>query len=116
MLNVILAGNFLYGKQLFTWLSLVVSLMASFVLSFFPLDVLDKIWDFASVFITLHSSQCSLHFDKHQKNTIHPFNIPCTLEEIRCDGVRADVCKALFLPKSIICHFQLMISLWFLLF
>ena len=28
-------------KQLFTWLSLVVSFMASFVLSFFPLDVLD---------------------------------------------------------------------------
>ena len=25
--------------------SLVVSLMASFVLSFFPLDVLDEIWD-----------------------------------------------------------------------
>ena len=35
----------LYGKQLFTWLSLVVSLVASFVLSFFPLDVLDEIWD-----------------------------------------------------------------------
>ena len=35
----------MYGKQLFTWLSLVVSLMASFVLSFFPLDVLDEIWD-----------------------------------------------------------------------
>ena len=32
-------------KQLFTWLSLVVSFMASFVLSFFPLDVLDGIWD-----------------------------------------------------------------------
>ena len=31
--------------QLFTWLSLVVSLMASFVLSFFPLDVLDEILD-----------------------------------------------------------------------
>ena len=28
-----------------TWLSLVVSFMASFVLSFFPLDVLDGIWD-----------------------------------------------------------------------
>ena len=41
----ILAGGHLYGKQLFTWLSLVVSLMASFVLSFFPLDVLDEIWD-----------------------------------------------------------------------
>ena len=28
-----------------TWLSLVVSLLAPFVLSFFPLDVLDAIWD-----------------------------------------------------------------------
>ena len=45
MLNVRLAGSHLYGKQLFTWLSLVVSFMASFVLSFFPLDVLDGIWD-----------------------------------------------------------------------
>ena len=43
--RVRLAGGHLYGKQLFTWLSLVVSLMASFVLSFFPLDVLDEIWD-----------------------------------------------------------------------
>ena len=45
MFNVRLAGSHLYGKQLFTWLSLVVSFMASFVLSFFPLDVLDGIWD-----------------------------------------------------------------------
>ena len=45
MFNVRLAGGHLYGKQLFTWLSLVVSLMASFVLSFFPLDALDEIWD-----------------------------------------------------------------------
>ena len=30
MLNVRLAGGHLYGKQLFTWLSLVMSLMASF--------------------------------------------------------------------------------------
>ena len=45
MFKVRLAGGHLYGKQLFTWLSLVVSLMASFVLSFFPLDVLDEIWD-----------------------------------------------------------------------
>ena len=45
MFNVRLAGGHLYGKHLFTWLSLVVSLMASFVLSFFPLDVLDEIWD-----------------------------------------------------------------------
>ena len=45
MFNVRLAGGHLYGKQLFTWLSLVVSLMASFMLSFFPVDVLDEIWD-----------------------------------------------------------------------
>ena len=45
MFNVRLAGGHLYGKQLFTWLSLVVSFMASFILSFFPLDVLDGIWD-----------------------------------------------------------------------
>ena len=45
MFNVRLAGGHLYGRQLFTWLSLVVSLMASFVLSFFPLDALDEIWD-----------------------------------------------------------------------
>ena len=43
MFNVRLAGGHLYEKQLSTWL--VVSLMASFVLSFFPLDVLDEIWD-----------------------------------------------------------------------
>ena len=45
MFNVRLAGGHVYGKQLFTWLSMVVSFMASFVLSFFPLDVLDGILD-----------------------------------------------------------------------
>ena len=45
MFNVRLAGGHLYGKQLFTWLSLVVSLMTSFLLSFFPLDVMDEMWD-----------------------------------------------------------------------
>ena len=45
MFNVRLAGGHLYGKQLFTWLSLVVSLMASFVLPFFPLCVLGGMWD-----------------------------------------------------------------------
>ena len=45
MLNVRLAGGHLYGKQLFTWLPLVVSLIASFYAVLFPLDVLDEIWD-----------------------------------------------------------------------
>ena len=50
MFNVRLAGGHLYGKQLFTWMSLVVSLMASFVLSSFPLDVLDE--SVSEVFLT----------------------------------------------------------------
>ena len=46
MFNVWLAGDHLDGKWLFTWLSLVMSLMMSyFVLSFFPRDVLAEIWD-----------------------------------------------------------------------
>ena len=34
--NVRLASGHLYGKQLFTWLLLVVSLMASFCVVLFP--------------------------------------------------------------------------------
>ena len=45
MLNVRLAGRYLYGKQMFTWLSLVVSLMASFCAVIFPTRFLDEIWD-----------------------------------------------------------------------
>ena len=45
MFNVRLAGGHLYGKRLFTWLSLVMSLMASFCAVLFPLDILDEIWD-----------------------------------------------------------------------
>ena len=60
MFNVRLAGGHLCGKQLFTWLSLVVSFMASFVLSFFPLDVLDGILDLIELvsegFLTYSSS------------------------------------------------------------
>ena len=44
LIIVRLVGEHLYGKLLFTWLSQVLSLMASFVLSFFPRDVLDEIW------------------------------------------------------------------------
>ena len=43
MLNVRLTGDHLFG--LFTWLSLVMSLMASFCAVLYPRDVLDKIWD-----------------------------------------------------------------------
>ena len=64
MFNVRLAGGHLYVKQLLTWLSLVVSLMASFVLSFFPLDVLDEIWDLVESvsegFLTYSCSLCVL--------------------------------------------------------
>ena len=36
MLNVRLAGDHLYGKLLFTWLSLVMSMMVSFCAVLFP--------------------------------------------------------------------------------
>ena len=52
MFNVRLAGGHLYGKQLFTWLSLVVYFMASFVLSLFPLDVWDLIESVSELFLT----------------------------------------------------------------
>ena len=45
MLIVRLAGDHLYGKQLFTWLSLMMSLMATFCDVLFPRDVLGEIWD-----------------------------------------------------------------------
>ena len=43
LLNVRLAGDHLYGKLLFTWLSLLMSMMVSFCASFFPRGVLDEI-------------------------------------------------------------------------
>ena len=45
LLNVRLAGDHLYGKLLFTWLSLMMSVMVYFELSFFPRDVLVEILD-----------------------------------------------------------------------
>ena len=45
MLNIRQAGDHLYGKLLFTWLSLVMSDGVFLALSFFPRDVLDEIWD-----------------------------------------------------------------------
>ena len=43
MFNVRLAGGHLYGKQLFTWMSLVVSFMAFFCAVLFPAGCLG--WD-----------------------------------------------------------------------
>ena len=42
MLNVRLAGGHLYGKLLFTWLSLVVSVMASFCAVLFSIRCLGR--------------------------------------------------------------------------
>ena len=42
MLNVRLADNHLYGKKLFTWLSLVVSLLMSLCAVLFPMRYLGK--------------------------------------------------------------------------
>ena len=45
MFNVRLAGDHLYGKLLFTWLSLVMSMIVSFCAVFFPRDDFDEIFD-----------------------------------------------------------------------
>ena len=45
MLNVRLAGDHLYGKLLFTCLSLVMPLVVPFCAVLFLRDVLDEIWD-----------------------------------------------------------------------
>ena len=58
MLNDRLAGDYLYGKFLFTWLTLVMSLMVFFVLSLCQRDVLDEIWDL----IESVSESCPTHF------------------------------------------------------
>ena len=72
MFNVRLADDHLYGKWLFTWLSLLMSLMVSyFVLSFFPRDVLDwvrsgiELSQFLRIFLPAFSnaSQNSVHYN-----------------------------------------------------
>ena len=44
VLNVRLAFDHKYRQLLFTWLSLVMSLMVSFCAVVFPRDVLDEVW------------------------------------------------------------------------
>ena len=72
MFNVRLAGGHLYGRQLFTWLSLVVSLMASFVLSFFPLDVLGEIWDLIE---SVSEGSLTYSYTKHDYSPIGTWSI-----------------------------------------
>ena len=45
MLNVRLAGDHLYRTLLFTWLSLLMSMMVFFCAVIFSRHVLDEIWD-----------------------------------------------------------------------
>ena len=84
MFNVRLAGGHLYGKQLFTWLSLVVSLMASFVLSFFPLDVVDEIWDLIEA---VSEGFLTYSFNLHANSRN---NIPLKAQEIVPPGIKSD--------------------------
>ena len=73
MFNVRLAGGHLYGKQLFTCLSLVVTFIASFVLSLFPLNVLDGIWDLIELVsegFLPYSSSLSSHKENWRKSSL----------------------------------------------
>ena len=102
MFNVRLVGGHLYGKQLFTWLSLVVSLMASFVLSFFPLDVLDEIWDLiesvSEGFLTYFSYNGPITSKLLQKDFLKCFSLigcKCSYK-----GYLFMVCTTLAVPKT----------------
>ena len=66
MLNVRLAGGHMYEKELFTWLSLVVSLLASFCAVLFPVDDFDEIWDvIESVSEGFPTYYCSFSYGVH---------------------------------------------------
>ena len=95
MFYVRLAGGHLYGKQLFTWLSLVVSFMASFVLSFFPLDVLDGIWDLIE-----SVSEGFLTYSVRQATVIAICN-PIRMSEF-LSNVLWDICGNQNFPKSVL--------------
>ena len=94
LLNVRLACDHLFGKLLFTWLSLVMSMMVSFVLSFFPRDVLDEILnliesvseDFPSYSHHLQSSvqksRLTLVVQHFNKFTYLPLQQSCHLKKV----------------------------------
>ena len=65
-LNVRLAGDHLHGKLLFTWLSLVVSVIVSFLLPFFPLDVLVEIFELIESVSEGFSTYSFIFVDQHQ--------------------------------------------------
>ena len=69
MLNVTLAGDHLYGKLLFSWLSLVMSDGVFFGLSLFPRDVLDEIWDLIESVSESFPTYC-LKFDVQVRCTV----------------------------------------------
>ena len=58
MLNVRLAGDHVYGKLLFTWLSLVMSMMVSFCAVLFPTRCLG--WDFKLNWLSFWGFPCLL--------------------------------------------------------
>ena len=69
----LVAGGHLYEKQLFTWLSLMFFfLMASFLLSFFPLDVLDEIWDLIESVSEGYLTSSILLCDMEMPSTLTP--------------------------------------------
>ena len=76
MLNVRLADGHLYGKQLFTGCRWCCLRWRLFVLSFFPLDVLDEIWNLIeSVYLLLTVIDFSSKF---------PWTLPKIVSLVQC--------------------------------
>ena len=83
MLNVRLVGDYLYGKLLLTRLSLFMLFMVSdFVLSFFPLDVLNEIWDLIESVPEAFPTYCFLILYTPVTNTVSKLNLSCASSKI----------------------------------
>ena len=71
--NVTLAGDHLYGKLLFIWLSLVMSMVVSFSAVFFPPDVLDEVLDLTESVSGVFLPTLSSYFEGHLDTLKHKF-------------------------------------------
>ena len=119
MLNVRLAGDHLYGKLLFTWMSLVMSMMVSFVLSFFPARCLGwdlelnwvSFWGFSFLLFFYEESRSNVSDPKGAENIYYLHNKEIwrflnKLKEIITSCLRGFIFSKEIFPRSRFYFFQ----------
>ena len=96
MLNVRLAGGHLYGKQLFTGLSLVLSLMTSFCAVLFPTRCLG--WDLGRNWVSFWGISRLLLIQMCMSRLNHNFHKSCCLGiSVFCRGYDGMIVKQNFI-------------------